>query len=94
MKISKNNPTYMTFRGTLSGCDIVKPYTQAEKSWANAGGLVIYSPKYILGDLSVLNGGRKTNKRFQLMLNNDDQTILQKYRSIKEAFIYIEKHSK
>lgn len=92
MSPSKSNPAYICRSNKLHfSTDMV--YSQAEKSWLNAGGLVLYSYEYILGDLTIFSDGRKTNKRYQLMLNNHSQTFIAKFRSIKEALLYIAQHS-
>lgn len=87
---SKKNPLYLTRFNTLTSG--FSPYTPAEVSWQKAGGLVLYSYEYILTDLTIFTG-KRTNKRYQLLKNNVDQTFVKCFRSIKEARLYIARNS-
>lgn len=87
---SKKNPLYLNRWNQIEDDHVL--LTNAEKSWEQAGGLVLYSYEYILTDLTIFTG-KRTNKRYQLLKNNDDQTFVKCFRSIKEARLYIAQNS-
>lgn len=90
MSPSKKNPLYINRSNQLENDHVL--ITLAEKSWANAGGLVLYSYDYILTDLTIFTG-KRTNKRYQLLRNNINQTFVKTFRSIKEARLYMVQNS-
>lgn len=87
---SKKNPLYLNRFNQLENDHVL--ITNAEKSWANAGGLVLHSYDYILTDLTIFTG-KRTNKRYQLLRNNIQQTFVKCFRSVKEARLYIAQNS-
>lgn len=56
------------------------------REWLAIGGLVAASSTHIICDLSASNGGKKMRrKRYQVIKNNHDQTLVGMFDNIKDA---------
>lgn len=56
------------------------------REWLAIGGLIAASSTHIVCDLSALNGGKKMrHKRYQVIKNNHEQTLVGMFDNIKDA---------